>query len=109
MIPIIISIKLTFLRLVIGKIKNANNRAKPKWIALAGKPLNIPKSKINGNGDAYQSWKNDQTIAIAETIFRWKPVSLFVGERSSSIFACTLVLTGWFICKSYTNKKKGPI
>ena len=103
------SMKLTFPRLKVGKTKNANKRANPKWIALAGKPLNIPKSNMNGNGDAYQSWKNDQIIAIAETIFRWKPLSLFVGERSSSIFACILVLTGWFILKSYTNKKKGPI
>ena len=92
-----------------GNIKKAKSKAKPKCIALAGKPLNIPILNQNGKGDAYQSWKNDQIIAIAETIFRWKPVSLFVGERSSSIFACILVLTGWFILKSYTNKKKGPI
>ena len=59
-----------FFDLEIGNIKNANNNAKPKCIALAGKPLNIPKSNMNGNGDAYQSWKNDQVIAIAETIFR---------------------------------------
>ena len=39
----------------IGKIKKANNKAKPKCIALAGKPLNIPKLKINGKGEAYHS------------------------------------------------------
>ena len=37
--------KLTFPRLKVGKTKNANKRANPKWIALAGKPLNIPKIK----------------------------------------------------------------
>ena len=41
--------------LEIGNIKNANNNAKPKCIALAGKPLNIPKSNMNGNGDAYHN------------------------------------------------------
>ena len=44
-----------FFDLAIGKIKKANNNAKPKCIALAGKPLNIPKLNINGNGEAYQS------------------------------------------------------
>ena len=29
--------------LITGKIKNVNVKAKPKWIALAGKPLNIPR------------------------------------------------------------------
>ena len=38
-----------FFDLEIGNIKNANNNAKPKCIALAGKPLNIPKSNMNGN------------------------------------------------------------
>ena len=41
--------------LEIGNIKNANNNAKPKCIALAGKPLNIPKFNQKGNGEAYQS------------------------------------------------------
>ncbi len=41
--------------LTIGKIKNVNVRAKPKCIALAGKPLNIPKLNQKGNGEAYQS------------------------------------------------------
>ena len=44
-----------FLEREIGNIKNAKIKAKPKWIALAGKPLNIPKLNINGKGDAYQS------------------------------------------------------
>ena len=44
-----------FFDLEIGNIKKANKRANPKWIALAGKPLNIPKLNINGNGEAYQS------------------------------------------------------
>ena len=38
-----------------GYIKNAKVNANPKCIALAGKPLNIRKFNINGNGDAYQS------------------------------------------------------
>ena len=44
-----------FFPLVIGKIKKVNIKAKPKCIALAGKPLNIPKCNQNGNGEAYQS------------------------------------------------------
>ena len=59
-----ISIAEIFLFLVIGKIKNANNIANPKWMALAGNPLNIPKSNMKGKGEAYHSWNNDQIIAI---------------------------------------------
>ena len=44
-----------FFDLLIGNIKNANNNANPKCIALAGKPLNIPMLNQKGNGDAYQS------------------------------------------------------
>ena len=50
-----ISIIEIFFDLEKGKIKKANNNAKPKWIALAGKPLNIPMLNQNGNGEAYQS------------------------------------------------------
>ena len=69
--------------LEIGNIKNANNNAKPKCIALAGKPLNIPKSNMNGNGDAYHNWNKDQMIAMAATIFKCKPVRFLVGDKSS--------------------------
>ena len=65
---------------------NAKIRAKPRWIALAGRPFITPKSKMNGKGDAYQSWKKDHNIAIEATIFRWKPFKLLVGEISSWIF-----------------------
>ena len=44
-----------FFDLEIGNIKKASSKAKPKWIALAGKPLNIPKLNINGKGEAYHS------------------------------------------------------
>ena len=50
-----ISIIEIFFDLEKGKFKKANNNAKPKWIALAGKPLNIPMLNQKGNGDAYQS------------------------------------------------------
>ena len=51
-ILIIISIIEIFFPRVIGKIKNVKVKAKPKCIALAGKPLNIPKLNQNGNGEA---------------------------------------------------------
>ena len=38
-----------------GKIKNVSVKAKPRCIALAGKPLNIPKLNQKGNGDAYHN------------------------------------------------------
>ena len=38
-----------------GKIKKVNVKAKPKWIALAGKPLNIPMLNQKGKVEAYQS------------------------------------------------------
>ena len=44
-----------FFPLTAGKIKNVKDNAKPKCIALAGKPLNIPKFNQNGKGEAYQS------------------------------------------------------
>ena len=89
---IIISIAEIFFPLTAGKIKKAKVKAKPKWIALAGNPLNIPKFNINGNGEAYQSWNNDQIIAIAETIFKWKPVIFLVGDKSSLILFLILLL-----------------
>ena len=100
---------LTFPRLKVGKTKNANKRAKPKWIALAGKPLKIQKSNMTGNGDAYQSWKHDQIISITKTIFKWNPVRLFVGKLYSSLFSCILVLTGWFFFTSSHNNKTFPL
>ena len=48
----------------------------PTRMALAGSPLNIPKSNIKGNGEAYQSWNNDQIIAILPTIFKCSPVKI---------------------------------
>ena len=86
-----------FLFREIGKIKNASNKAKPKWIALAGKPLNIPILNMNGNGDAYQSWNKDQIIAIAATIFKCNPVRFLVGDKSSWILLSTDVSSFWFI------------
>ena len=44
-----------FFPLTAGKIKKVNVSAKPKCIALAGKPLNIPKLSQKGKGEAYQS------------------------------------------------------
>ena len=80
-----------------GKIKKSNKRAKPKCIALAGKPLNIPKFNQNGNGDAYHNWKKDQAIAIDKTAFKWNPDNFFVGDRSSWILSLTRVSGFWFI------------
>ena len=35
--------------------KKAKHKANPKWIALAGNPLNIPKLSKKGNGEAYHN------------------------------------------------------
>ena len=78
-----ISIAEIFFPLAIGKIKKDNVKAKPKCIALAGKPLNIPKLNQKGKGDAYQSWNKVQRIAIPNTIFKCIPDKLRVGEISS--------------------------
>ena len=80
------SMKEIFFDLEKGNIKNAKSKAKPKWIALAGKPLNIPILNQKGNGDAYQSWNKDHIIAMARTIFKCKPVRFRVGDKSSLIF-----------------------
>ena len=99
-----------FFPLIAGKIKNVKVKAKPKWIALAGKPLNIPKLNQKGNGDAYQSWNNVQRIAILKTIFKWMPDKFLVGEISSWILSLILVWIFWLILiKIHYSKKKGPI
>ena len=92
-----------------GNIKNASSKAKPKCIALAGRPLNIPKLNQNGKGDAYQSWNNDQIIAIAATIFKCIPERFLVGDKSSWILLSTDVSSFWFIYERYSTIKKGPI
>ncbi len=92
-----------------GNIKKANSKAKPKWIALAGKPLNIPKLNQNGKGEAYQSWNKDQIIAIAATIFKCTPDRFLVGDKSSWILLWTDVSSFWFIYGRYITIKKGPI
>ena len=106
---IIISIAEIFFPLTAGKIKKAKVKAKPKWIALAGNPLNIPKLNQKGNGEAYQSWKNVQRIAIPKTIFKWMPDKFRVGEISSCILSFILLWMFWFIlAKIPYSKKKGP-
>ena len=89
-------------------IKNAKSNANPKWIALAGKPLNIPILNQNGNGEAYQSWKRDQIIAIEVTIFKWRPVRFLVGDKSSWILFSIFVSVFWSIYKRYFTIKKRP-
>ena len=97
-----------FLDLEIGNIKNVRVKAKPKWIALAGNPLNIPMSNIKGKGEAYQSWNKVQIIAIAATTFKCKPVRFLVGDKSSLILFSISVLMFWFILeKIHYYKKKG--
>ena len=91
-----------------GNIKNASSKAKPKWIALAGKPLNIPILNQNGNGDAYQSWNKDQIIAIVKTIFKCNPVRFLVGDKSSWILLSIFVSAFWFIYERYFTIKKRP-
>ena len=106
---IIISIAEIFFPLTAGKIKKAKVKAKPKWMALAGNPLNIPKLNQKGNGEAYQSWKNVQRIAIPKTIFKWMPDKFRVGEISSWILSFILLWMFWFIItKIPYSKKKGP-
>ena len=104
-----ISIIEIFLDLEIGNIKNVKVKAKPKWIALAGNPLNIPISNIKGKGEAYHSWNKVQTIAIAATIFKCKPLRFLVGDKSSLILSFISVLMFWFISEKIPYyKKKGP-
>ena len=91
-----------------GNIKNAKSKAKPKWIALAGKPLNIPILNQKGNGDAYQSWNKDHIIAIAATIFKCKPVRFLVGDKSSWILLSIFLSMFWFIYERYFTIKKRP-
>ena len=98
----------TFFDLEKGNIKNAKSKANPKWIALAGKPLNIPILNQNGKGDAYQSWNKDHIIAMARTIFKCKPVRFRVGDKSSLIFFFIWVLMFWFIYERYFTIKKRP-
>ena len=50
-----ISKKVILFPRIIGKIKNVNVKANPRCMALAGKPLNIPKLNQKGKGEAYQS------------------------------------------------------
>ena len=95
-----------FLFREIGNIKKAKSKAKPKWIALAGKPLNIPILNQNGKGDAYQSWNKDQRIAIAATIFRCKPLRFLVGDKSSWILDLILRLFSDIWSSNNTIKKK---
>ena len=95
-----------FLDLEIGNIKNVRVKAKPKWIALAGNPLNIPISNIKGKGEAYQSWNKVQIIAIATTTFKCKPVRFLVGDKSSLILFSILVLMFWFILEKIHYYKK---
>ena len=47
--------------------KNENKSFKIKKII---RKLEIPKLNKKGNGEAYQSWKNVQSIAIPKTIFK---------------------------------------
>ena len=91
-----------FLPLEIGNIKNVKVNAKPRWMALAGKPLNIPKLNQKGNGEAYQSWNKDHIIAMATTIFKCKPVRFLVGDKSSLILLSTSLLMFWFISENDT-------
>ena len=91
-----------------GNIKNASSKAKPKWIARAGNPLNIPKFNQKGKGDAYQSWNKDQIIAIAATVFKCSPVRFLVGDKSSWILVSIDFSIFWFICESYCTIKKRP-
>ena len=97
-----------FFPLTAGKIKKVNVNAKPKCIALAGKPLNIPKLNQKGNGDAYQSWNKDQIIAILATIFKWIPSKFFVGDKSSWILFFIFEIFS-DIKVNYNTIKKGPI
>ena len=96
-----ISIIDIFLFFLIVKIKKANRRANPKWIALAGNPLKRPIPNINGNGEAYQSWNKDQIIAMLATIFKCKPERRYTCRidrnwpESIGIDWNWLVLSGW--------------
>ena len=98
-----------FFPLAIGKIKNVKVKANPRWIALAGNPLNIPKLNQKGNGEAYHNWNNVHNIAIPKTIFKWIPDKFRVGEISSCIFSFILLWTFLIHCfKIHYSKKKGP-
>ena len=107
-IPIKISKAEIFLFFEIGNIKKVRVKAKPKCIALAGNPLNIPISKIKGKGEAYQSWNKDHIIAIDATIFKCNPVRFLVGVKSSWILLSIFLSVFWFIYERYFTIKKRP-
>ena len=75
-------------------------------MTLAGKPLNIPKFNIKGNGEAYQSWNNDQIIAIAATTFKWKPERFLVGDKSS--FILLLIINGFSVFEVENQINNNP-
>ena len=54
----------------------------------------LPKSNINGNGDAYQSWNKDQETAIAATSFKFQFLSFLFDPPSSSNFSKKFALFG---------------
>ena len=50
-------------RLNAGNAQNARNTANARWIERASVSLKMPKPKMNGSGDAYQTWNSDQAAA----------------------------------------------
>ena len=52
-------------RLNAGNAMNARKTANARWIERASVSLKIPKPKMNGNGDAYQTWKIDHAAATS--------------------------------------------
>ena len=42
---------------------------------------------MNGNGDAYQSWNNDQEIAMKAINFKFQGFNFFLAVASSSNFS----------------------
>ena len=76
-----------------GKDRKAKNKAKPKCIALAGTSINTPKPKINGRGEAYQSWNKDHVKATMATSCNCQPVNTrALPSASSTLRSISLVL-----------------
>ena len=52
----------------------ARKIAKARWIDRASVEFKTPKLKINGNGEASQSWNSDHATASHSNIFAVKPL-----------------------------------
>ena len=87
-----IGLSLLFFRPGYAKKHSANPNA--RWTERAGTSIIFPKSNMNGNGDAYQSWNNDHEIAIVATSFKFQFFNFLLEPPSSSNLSKKFGLSG---------------